>query len=158
MYMFNFVGRGDEGDRMCRRDFEPTYTSRRDGERREAEQYMSNGVADDFEASLTFLRRSPCENVSEDYWLVDIGELHANSTARLRLLLSCGLGLGRLLSVAANHDQAQEGSNHGRCQKNENNGDADSPDAGEEEVLEDMIVVDKGLGRVSGVLLGTGSL
>jgi hypothetical protein len=64
----------------------------------------------------------------------------------LRLLLGGGsLGLGGLLSVAADHDQAQERANHGAAQEDEDDGDADGPLARGEDVLERVVVVDKGL-------------
>ena len=63
----------------------------------------------------------------------------------LRLLLGRGLGLCGLLAVAADHDDAEEGADDGGAEENEDNGDADGPDAGREEVLERMVVVDKGL-------------
>lgn len=68
-----------------------------------------------------------------------------------RLLLCGSLRLGGLLAVASNHDHAQEGANDGGAEENKDDGDADGPDAGEEEVLEGVVVVDKGLGRTMSV-------
>lgn len=59
-----------------------------------------------------------------------------------RLLLLC---LEGLLAVAPYHDCREEAANHGRSQHNEDDRDADCPDAGEEEGLEDVVVVDKRL-------------
>jgi hypothetical protein len=61
------------------------------------------------------------------------------------LLRRGGLGLGCLLLVAADHDHAEKGAHDGRAEENQDNGDADSPDTGQEEVLERVAVVDKGL-------------
>lgn len=65
---------------------------------------------------------------------------------RLRLLLGRSLGLGSLLPVASNHDHAQERAHDGGTQENEDNGDSDGPDAGKEEVLERVVIVDERLG------------
>lgn len=71
-----------------------------------------------------------CTNV-----LIDLGLLLGGS----------GLCLGSLLLVAADHDDGQERADDGRTEENEDNRDSDSPDAGEEEVLERVVIVDKGL-------------
>lgn len=63
------------------------------------------------------------------------------------LLCGGGLGLGGLLSVALDHDDAEEGAHNRRAQQNENDGDANRPDARGKEVLEGVIGVDKGLAR-----------
>lgn len=63
----------------------------------------------------------------------------------LRLLLAGGGGLGSLLAVASDHDHAEERADDGGAEEDENDGNADGPDAWEEEVLERVIVVDKGL-------------
>lgn len=65
----------------------------------------------------------------------------------LRLLLAGGgsLGLGGLLAVAADHDHAEERADDGGAEEDEDDGDANGPDAGEEEVLERVVKVDKGL-------------
>lgn len=71
----------------------------------------------------------------------------------LRLLLrGGGLGLGGLLLVAPDHDDAEEGADDGGGEQDEDDGDADGPDARGEEVLEGVVRVDEGLrwvGRVS---------
>lgn len=66
-------------------------------------------------------------------------------SSSLRLLLGSGLGLGGFLLVAPDHDHADEGADDGGAQEEEDDGDADCPDAGEEEVLEGVVVVDEGL-------------
>lgn len=63
----------------------------------------------------------------------------------LRLLLGGGLCLGGLLLVAPDHDHADKGADDGGAEEQEDDGDADGPDAGEEEVLEGVVIVDKGL-------------
>lgn len=63
----------------------------------------------------------------------------------LRLLLGRGGGLGGLLLVAADHDDAEEGADDGGADEDEDDGDADGPDARGEEVLELVVVVDEGL-------------
>lgn len=60
-------------------------------------------------------------------------------------LLSGSLGLCSLLLVAPNHDHAQEGANNSGTEKDDNDGDANGPNARRKEVLERVIVVDKGL-------------
>lgn len=65
---------------------------------------------------------------------------------RLRLLLGgSGLGLGRLLAVAADHDHAEERADDGRTEQDKDDGDANGPHARREEVLERVVGVDKGL-------------
>jgi hypothetical protein len=59
-------------------------------------------------------------------------------------LLSSDLGLCSLLLVAPNHDHAKEGANNSGTEEDDDDGDANSPNAGREEVLERVIVVDKG--------------
>lgn len=54
-------------------------------------------------------------------------------------------GLGRPLPIAPNHDHAQEASNHSAAEKKENDWDANGPDAGREEGLDEVRVVDEGL-------------
>lgn len=71
--------------------------------------------------------------------------LLATSLVPLRLLLGGGLGLCGLLAVAANHDDAEEGAHDGGAEEDKDNGDADGPDAGREEVLQRVVVVDEGL-------------
>lgn len=73
----------------------------------------------------------------------------------LRLLLrGGGLGLGGLLLVAPDHDDAQEGADDGGGEQDEDDGDADGPDARGEEVLEGVVRVDEGLAVVA--VLATG--
>lgn len=73
----------------------------------------------------------------------------ASSTARthprvLVLLLGRRLGLGRLLPITPDHDHAQERAYDSGAEKDEDDGDANGPLAGEEEVLEGVVVVDEG--------------
>lgn len=69
----------------------------------------------------------------------------------LRLLLGSGcLGLGSLLTVAADHDHAEERADDGRAQQDEDDGDADGPHARREEVLERVVGVDKRLEKGEG--------
>lgn len=63
----------------------------------------------------------------------------------LSLLLSGSLGLGSFLLVASDHDHADEGADNGGTEEEEDDGDADGPDAREEEVLKGVVVVNKGL-------------
>lgn len=63
----------------------------------------------------------------------------------LRLLLGSGFGLCGFLLVAPDHDHADKGADDGGAQEEEDDGDADCPDAGKEEVLEGVVVVDEGL-------------
>jgi hypothetical protein len=65
----------------------------------------------------------------------------------LVLLLGSGSGLGGLLSVASDHDHAEEGAHNSGTKEDDDDGDADGPDAGREEVLERVVIVDKGLKR-----------
>lgn len=72
--------------------------------------------------------------------------LQPGSVSPLRLLLRGGsLGLGGLLLVALDHDDAEEGANDGGGEEDENDGDADGPDARGKEVLEGVVRVDEGL-------------
>lgn len=96
-------------------------------------------------ASESFTQRSSCNGT------IASSRFHL----RLCLLLGCGgLGLGGLLSVASDHDHAQEGAHNGRAEQDEDDGDSDGPDAGEEEVLEGVVFVNKGL-RIKGSELAT---
>lgn len=63
----------------------------------------------------------------------------------LGLLLGRGLGLGRLLLVAVDHDDTYEGTDHGRSQESQDNRDSDGPDARREDVMERVARVDKRL-------------
>ena len=53
--------------------------------------------------------------------------------------------LGRSLPIAPNHHHAQEASDHRAAEKKENDRDANGPDAGREEGLDEVRVVDEGL-------------
>src|SRR5690242_20093812 len=63
----------------------------------------------------------------------------------LGLLLRGRLGLGSLLPVASDHDDAQEGTHDGGAQQNEDDGYANGPDTRREEVLQRVVRVDEGL-------------
>lgn len=63
----------------------------------------------------------------------------------LGLLLGRGLSLGGLLLVAVDHDNANECAHYGRTQEGEDDGDADRPNTGRENVVERMAGVDEGL-------------
>ena len=65
--------------------------------------------------------------------------------SRLVGLLSRSLGLCSLLLVAPDHNHAEERANNSGTEEDDNDGDADSPNARREEVLERVVVVDKGL-------------
>lgn len=64
---------------------------------------------------------------------------------RLGLLLSRSLGLCCLLLVAFDHDNSDEGAYDGRTQECEDDGDADGPNTGREDVVERVAGVNKGL-------------
>lgn len=57
----------------------------------------------------------------------------------------CLRSLGRSLPIAPNHDHAQEASDHRAAEKKEDDRDANGPDAGREEGLDEVRVVDEGL-------------
>jgi hypothetical protein len=67
---------------------------------------------------------------------------HATSKRLLSLRLS---SLGRSLPIAPDHHHAQEASDHSAAEKKENDRDANGPDAGREEGLDEVRVVDEGL-------------
>jgi hypothetical protein len=67
------------------------------------------------------------------------------SKPTLRVLFGGSLGLGGGLLVAPDHDDAEEGADDGGSEEDEDDGDADGPLARGEEVLEGVVVVDKGL-------------
>lgn len=67
-----------------------------------------------------------------------------NKTSSL-LFRRRGLGLGGLLPVAADHDNAEERADDGGAQEDEDDGYADGPDARGEHVLKRVVRVDKGL-------------
>ena len=53
--------------------------------------------------------------------------------------------LGRSLPIAPNHHHAQEASNPGATEKKKDDWDTNGPDAGREEGLDEVGVVDEGL-------------
>ena len=53
--------------------------------------------------------------------------------------------LGRSLPIAPNHHHAQEASDHSAAKEKEDDRDANGPDAGREEGLDEVRVVDEGL-------------
>lgn len=59
------------------------------------------------------------------------------------------LGLESLLAVAAYHDDGKKAADDGRKEDNEDHRDADGPNAGEEERVEEVVIVDEGLNFVS---------
>lgn len=75
----------------------------------------------------------------------------------LGLLLCSHLSLCGLLLVASNHNHAQEGPHDSGAQENEDDGNANSPDAGEEELLQRMVMVHKGL-RIQSLVQHAGVL
>jgi hypothetical protein len=56
------------------------------------------------------------------------------------------LGLEGLLAIASYHDDGQERADDGGEEDDEDDGDADGPDAGQEERVQQVVLVDKGLG------------
>lgn len=62
------------------------------------------------------------------------------------LLLGRRLGLGGLFPITPDHDHAQKRPYDSGAEKHEDDGDANGPLAGEEQVLEGVVVVDEGLG------------
>ena len=68
----------------------------------------------------------------------------SGATCPLRSLLL--LGLEGLLAVAPYHDDGEEGTDDGGEQNDQDHRDADGPDAGEEERVQDVVLVDEGLG------------
>lgn len=67
----------------------------------------------------------------------------ATATCPLRSLLL--LGLEGLLAVAPDHDNGKEGADDGSEEDNQDYRDADGPDAGKEERVQDVVFVDEGL-------------
>lgn len=61
------------------------------------------------------------------------------------LLGSGGLGLCSLLAVASDHDDAEEGAHDGGTEENQDDGDADGPDARREDAVEGVVGIDEGL-------------
>lgn len=79
----------------------------------------------------------------------------------LRFLLARGgrgsrLGLGGLLPIAPDHDDAEEGADDGRAEQDQDDGDADGPDAGREEGVQGVVRVDEGL--LMSLLVGSNSI
>lgn len=69
-----------------------------------------------------------------------------NPTRRSLCLLLLRLGcFGRFLAIAPHHYHAQETADDGAAEKEDDDGDADGPDAGWEEGLDRVRVVDEGL-------------
>lgn len=52
-----------------------------------------------------------------------------------------------LFPVTPYHDCAQEAAHNRRCEEDEDDGDPDGPDAGREEVVEGVALIDEGLKR-----------
>ena len=63
----------------------------------------------------------------------------------LRLLPLRLSRFGGFLAIAPHHDDAQETTHDGAAQQQQDDGDADGPDAGREEGLDRVRVVDEGL-------------
>lgn len=70
---------------------------------------------------------------------------HTEHRTSLSLLLGSCLSLRCLLLVAVDHHNPYERSHNGRAQQGKDNGDADSPDARREEVVERVAWVNEGL-------------
>lgn len=77
--------------------------------------------------------------------LSDYPPSYSVPTPRLGLLLGRCLCLGRLLLVAADHHDANEGAYHRRPQERKENRDANRPNTGREKVLERMAGVNERL-------------
>ncbi len=67
------------------------------------------------------------------------------ATCLLRCLLL--LGLEGLLAVAPYHDHGKEGADDGGEQDDEDHRDTNGPDAGKEQRVQDVVLVDKRLRR-----------
>lgn len=89
----------------------------------------------------------PCAAHMPEWYPYTSCRAHGGATCPLRSLLL--LGLEGLLAVAPYHDDGEEGADDGGEQDNENHRDADGPDAGEEERVQDVVLVDEGLESVS---------
>ena len=72
------------------------------------------------------------------------GSSTAAAAYYLRSLLL--LSLEGLFAIAPYHDDGQEGADDGGKEDDEDDGDADGPDAGQEERVQQVVLVDKGLG------------
>ena len=66
-----------------------------------------------------------------------------NATCPLRCLLL--LGLKSLLAVAPYHDNGEEATDDSGEEDDEDHRDADGPDAGEEERMQDVVLIDERL-------------
>jgi hypothetical protein len=89
------------------------------------------------------LRNLPCAAHMPECYPYTSYRAFGRATCPLRGLLL--LGLERLLAVAPYHDNREEGADDGGEQNNQDHGDADGPDAGEEERVQDVVLVDEGL-------------
>lgn len=69
--------------------------------------------------------------------------LATTATCPLRRLLL--LSLESLLAVAPDHDDRQERADDGGEEDDQDHRDADGPDAGEEQGVQDVVLVDEGL-------------
>lgn len=82
-------------------------------------------------------------------WCIRPGIFSRCGFARPPLLLLRGLlrlrRLERLLPVAPNHDAGEEAADDGAAEQDQDDGDADGPDARREERLERVVFVDEGL-------------
>lgn len=61
------------------------------------------------------------------------------------LLGSGGLGLCGLLAVASDHDNTEEGAHDGGAEEDQDDGDANGPDARREDAVEGVVGIDEGL-------------
>lgn len=77
---------------------------------------------------------------------------HASPFPLLRLLLPRlhRPRLGRFLPITPYHNHSQKAADDGRTEEDEDDGDADGPDARGEEVVEGVAGVDEGLGGEGG--------
>lgn len=74
------------------------------------------------------------------------GSSTAAAAYYLRSLLL--LSLEGLFAIAPYHDDGQEGADDGGKEDDEDDGDADGPDAWQEEGVKDVVVIHEGLHRV----------
>jgi len=65
-----------------------------------------------------------------------------------RRLLRLPPRLHRFLAIAPDHDDAEERADDGTAEQHQDDGDADRPDAGREEGLDGVGVVDEGLPKI----------
>jgi hypothetical protein len=59
------------------------------------------------------------------------------------------LGFESLLAIALDHDDGKEAANNSRAEDDEDDRDADGPDAWEEQGVEEVVIVDEWLGRLA---------